>query len=167
MLMLVAAGCGSSTTSPSTPGGPNSSGSTLTATVDGVAFVGTTVTATYHEGNDSSSFLVNAVDAGGNLLGFDIAPPLKTAFSATTFPLSSNGSNATFNPAGTTGNTGWTGFTGPQTGSVIVTSFSKTNKTASGTFSFVLHNSVSAKTVTNGTFSVTFDQTSAGAIRRP
>jgi hypothetical protein len=160
--MVVVAGCGGSPANPNSPGTPGASTSTLTATIDGVAFVGKTVTATYHEGTDSSSLLVNAVDASNNLLGFDIAPPLKTAFSATTYPLSSNGSNATYNPLGMTG---WTGFTGAQTGSVIVTGFSKTSKTATGTFSFVLHNSASAKTITNGTFSVTFDQTSAEVIR--
>jgi hypothetical protein len=152
-LALVGAACGGST---SATGPSGNATSTFTATIDGVAFTGTNVTATYHEGTNSSSLLINALDAAGNLLSFDIAPPLSTAFTTGTYPLASNGSNATYNPFGTVGNTGWTGFTGPQSGSVIVTAFSKTSKTASGTFSFVLHNSTSAKTVTNGVFSVTF-----------
>ena len=41
-------------------------------------------------------------------------------------------------------------------GSVVLTAFSKTSKTASGTFSFVLSNGSSTKTVTNGIFNVTF-----------
>ena len=161
IVTLVGASCGgsSSTTNPTGPSSSGSSGtttSTLTATIDGVAFRGTNVTANYHEGADSSSLLINALDAAQNLLSFDIAPPLRTAFTTGTYPLGSNGNNATYNPFGTTGNTGWNGLTGPQSGSVIVTAFSKTGKTASGTFSFVLHNSSSAKTVTDGVFDVTF-----------
>jgi len=154
-VLIIAAGCGQK--SPTTPSnnsnGNNTSGSTLTASIDGVAFVGKTVTATYHEGADASSLLVNAQDAGNNLLSFDIAPPLKTAFTTGTYALGSNGSNATYNPFGMIG---WTGLTGPQTGSVVVTSINKTSKTAAGTFSFVLNNSSSKKTITNGVFSVMF-----------
>jgi len=160
MAIVVSVACGSSsTTSPTGTSSSATSGtttSTFTATIDGVAFVGKTVTATYHEGTDFSTLLINAVDGPGNLLSFYIGTALRTAFTATTYPLGSNGSNATYNPSGTVGNTGWNALNGPQTCSVIVTAFSKTSKTASGTFAFVLHNSSSAKTVTNGVFNVTF-----------
>jgi Family of unknown function (DUF6252) len=158
IVTLVGASCGGSN-SPTAPSSPAPSGtptSSLTATIDGVVFVGANVTATYHAGADSSSLLVNAVDAAQNLLSFDIAPPLRIAFTAGTYPLGSNGSNAVYNPFPTVGNTGWNATTGPQSGSVIVTAFSTTTKTASGTFSFVLHNGSLAKTVTNGMFNVTF-----------
>jgi hypothetical protein len=157
IVMLVGAAC-SSSNSPTGPGSPGSPGttSTLTATIDGVAFVGTNVTATFNAGTNFSTLLVNALDAGKNLLSFDIGTPLRTAFTADTYLLGSNGSNATYNPFGATGSTGWTALTGPQSGSVIVMGFSTTTKTASGTFSFLLHNNASAKTVTNGIFSVTF-----------
>ena len=157
-VLLIGAACGGShsTTSPSSTGSPDTSTSSLTATIDGVAFVGTTITATFHEGADFSTLLVNAQDASQNLLGFDIGTAQRVTFAAGTFPLGSNGSNATYNPYPTIGNTGFNAFNGPQTGSVIVTAFSKTSKTASGTFSFVLHNGSAAKTVTNGVFSVTF-----------
>lgn len=157
-MTLVGTACSSSnsTTGPSSPGPSNTSTSSLTATIDGGAFVGTNVTATFNAGANFSNLLINAVDAAGNLLSFDIGTPLRTAFTTGTYPLNSNGSNATFNPSGTVGNTGFNALTGAQSGSVIVTAFSATTKTASGTFSFVLHNSASAKTVTNGVFSVTF-----------
>jgi hypothetical protein len=158
-LLLLAAAC-SHSSSPTGPTGPsnnnnknNNPSSTLTATIDGASFVGKTVTATFHDGADFSSLLLNATDAANNLLSFVIGPPLRTAFTPGTYALGANGSNATYNPQGMVG---WNGLTGPQTGSVTVTAFSKTDKTASGTFSFVLHNSTSAKTVTNGVFNVTF-----------
>lgn len=146
---------------PESKGGSGSGGSgtptsSLTATIDGAAFTGTNVTATYHAGADFSTLLVNALDASQNLLSFDIGTARQTAFGTGTFALGSNGSNAVYNPFPTAGNTGFNALNGPQTGSVIVTAFSTTSKTASGTFNFVLHNGGASKTVTNGVFSVTF-----------
>lgn len=162
IVTFVWAACGGSgsTTAPTNTntntGTTNSSASSLTATIDGASFSGTNVTATFHDGADFQTLLVNALDANQNLLSFDIGPALKTAFTTGTYPLGSNGSNAVYNPYPTTGNTGFNATNGPQTGSVIVTAFSTTAKTASGTFSFVLHNGGASKTVTNGVFSVTF-----------
>ena len=166
IVALAASACGShsptgpsqtgSSTGSSSTGGSGTPTSSLTATIDGAAFTGTNVTATYHAGTDISTLLVNALDTGQNLLSFDIGTERRVAFAPGTFTLGSDGSNATYNPFLTTGNTGFNALNGPQTGSVIVTAFSATAKTASGTFSFVLHNASASKTVTNGAFSVTF-----------
>jgi hypothetical protein len=158
-LVLLCAGCSKSPTTPTstnTTSNPSNASSSLTATIDGVPFVGVTVTATYHAGADFQTLLVNAQDASQNLLSFDVGPAPKTAFAAGTYALGANGSNAVYNPFPTTANTGFNLTNGPQTGSVVVTAFSAASKTASGTFSFVLHNGAASKTIANGVFSVTF-----------
>ena len=89
IVALAAAACGGShsPTGPSQTGGSGSGGSgtptsSLTATIDGAAFAGTNVTATYHAGADFSTLLVNALDAGQNLLSFDIGTARQVAFAS-------------------------------------------------------------------------------------
>ena len=161
-IVLFAAACGSSSTSPSSSSGGGSSGggtstgsSSLTATVDGVAFKPVTVTARL--GANNGYLEVDATDSALTLLSL-AAGPVNGTVGVGTYDvnsLASAGTNGNYVLVGGTGI--WTAALGHGSGSVTITSLSIAGKTASGTFSFVMSNSTgtSTKTVTNGTFNVT------------
>jgi hypothetical protein len=77
-----------------------------------------------------------------------------------TYAVGPTNTNANFVLVGGTGTwsaiPGVTGSPVQGSGSVVLTAFSKTSKSASGTFSFVLAGGNSTKTVTNRIFNVTF-----------
>jgi len=82
--------------------------------------------------------------------------PASGNFGVTTYSIGSGGNNANYVLPG--GSTTWTAVGARGSGSVMITAFSAANKTASGTFNFVLVNgSGGMKTVTNGSFSVTYN----------
>jgi len=165
LVLMVA--CGKSTTSPSPTGGSpggssNGNGSTLSAVIDGVTWNHPNVTARYSTANPPY-LEVDSIDSANNLFGFlirrfgantgDLAPG--------TYEIGPTNSNANFITVG--GTPSWTaspgvaGIPAKGSGSVVLTSFSKTAGTASGTFSFVLAGASSMKTVTNGAFNVKFN----------
>jgi hypothetical protein len=166
-LVLVAA-CGKSTTSPSpnggTPGGTsnNGNGSTLSAVIDGATWNKPNVTARYSTANPPY-LEVDSIDSANNLFGFLIRRFGTNTGDLTpgTYEIGPTNSNANFITVG--GTPTWTaspgvaGIAAKGSGSVVLTAFSKTAKTASGTFSFVLAGTSSTKTVTNGVFNVTFN----------
>jgi hypothetical protein len=165
VFILAAAACGgsSSTTSPSPPNGGGSSsssgnGSTLTAVIDGATWNQPNVTARYSLTN-YKYLEVDSVDGSYNLFGFAFGKFGDTGDLTTgTYEIGPTNTNANFVTVG--GTPTWTASPGVGTlpgkgsGRVVLTSFSATAKTASGTFSFTLVNGSSMKTVTNGTFSV-------------
>jgi uncharacterized protein DUF6252 len=167
--ILAAAACGgsNSTTSPSpstggTSGGNSGgNGSTLSALIDGATWNQPNVTARYSTANPPY-LEVDSVDARNNLFGFVIRRfGTNTGdLTAGTYEIGPTNSNANYVTVG--GTPTWTaspgvaGIAARGSGSVVLTSFSTTTRTASGTFSFVLVNGSSTKTVTNGAFNVKF-----------
>jgi hypothetical protein len=170
--MLAAAACGGSKspTSPSpspgggsgsTPGATGGNGSTLSAIIDGVTWNQPNVVARYSR--TSTRYLeVDSIDAANNLFGFIVGRFGTNLGDLTTgtYAIGPTNSNANFVTVG--GTPTWTaspgvpGIAAKGSGSIILSSFSATSRTASGTFSFVLVNGSSTKTVTNGVFNVTF-----------
>lgn len=163
---LAAAACGGSksTTSPSPSSGGTSggssggNGSTLSAVIDGATWNQPNVTARYSVSN-YKYLEVDSVDASFNLFGFAFGKFGDTGDLTTgTYEIGPTNTNANFVTVG--GTPTWTASPGVATlpgkgsGRVVLTSFSATAKTASGTFSFVLVNGSSMKSVTNGTFNV-------------
>jgi hypothetical protein len=145
----------------SPPGAPSGTGSTLSALIDGVVWNQPNVIARYSQTNNRY-LEVDSIDTGNNLFGFafgkfgtnngDLTPG--------TYEIGPTNTNANFVTAGGTAIWSATPAAGPiagkGSGRVVLTSFSTTAKTASGTFSFVLVNANSTKTVTNGVFNVRF-----------
>jgi Family of unknown function (DUF6252) len=163
ILAVAACGGSKSTTSPSPPtGGGGTSGgngSTLSALIDGATWNQPNVVARYSATNNKY-LEVDSIDPQSNLFGFafgkfgtnngDLTPG--------TYEIGATNTNANFVTVG--GTPTWSASPGVATlpgkgsGRVVLTSFSATAKTASGTFNFVLVNGTSTKTVTNGVFSV-------------
>lgn len=165
-LALGAVACGKSNTSPdgnSGSSGGSSGTNVMTATIDGVAWRSTTVTANYSpaESNVGASILNLA---GGDspltqTLGFAVgARQVGTALTTGTYDIGGlGGTNARLEIGFLQGSYQAVGNNG--SGSVTLTSFSTASKTAAGTFNFVLvpvTGNGASKRVTNGTFTVTF-----------
>jgi hypothetical protein len=165
--LVLTIACGKSTTSPSpnggSPGGSsNGNGSTLSALIDGVVWNQPNVTARYSTANPPY-LEVDSIDSANNLFGFLIRRFGANTGDLTpgTYEIGPTNSNSNFITVG--GSPSWTaspgvaGIAAKGSGSVVLTSFSKTAGTASGTFSFVLAGTSSTKTVTNGAFNVRFN----------
>jgi hypothetical protein len=160
-MVLASVAC-SSSTGPSDTGG-NGNGacsgnastpnSTLTATIDGVPWRPVSVVGRRGSPNGDAYLQVDSVDANCNLLGF-AAAPLNGPLTVGTIQIGASASNASYVTVG--GTPTWTAALSRGSGTINVTNFSLTNKTAAGTFNFVLVGPSSSKTVTNGVFSVTF-----------
>jgi hypothetical protein len=162
--ILATAACGSSTTpsngGDSTSGGGNGScfgntsspNSTLTATIDGVAWRPVSVIARSGSSQTQPYLQVDTTDANCNVFSF-VAAPFTGPLTVGTWQVSSSASNASFITVG--GTPTWTAALSRGSGTINVTNFSLTTKTSAGTFNFVLVGPSSSKTVTNGTFSVT------------
>jgi hypothetical protein len=163
---LAAAACGGSSTGPSDGGdngkgagngacsnNPSTPNSTLTALIDGVAWHPVSVVARRGGGQNEPYLEVDTTDANCNLFGFAVAP-FSGSLTTGTIHIGSSASNANFVTVG--GSPRWTAAASIGSGTINVTNFSVTNKTGAGTFEFVLVGSNSSKTVTQGTFSVTF-----------
>ena len=164
MLAVAACGGSNSTTSPSPPTGGTSggtsggNGSTLSALIDGATWNQPNVVARYSVSN-FKYLEVDSIDAKNNLFGFAFGKFGDTGVLTTgTYEIGPTNTNSNFVTVG--GTPTWTAspgvanLPGKGSGRVVLTSFSATAKTASGTFSFVLVNGSSTKNVTNGTFSV-------------
>ena len=163
--MVSCGGGNSSPTSPTTTSSTTSggSGSTLTAVIDGTTWNQPNVTATYHQ-TKNPYLEIDSVDGSNNLFSLAFSNFLENGADLTTgtYAVGPTDTTASFVTAG--GTPLWSaipGVTGSPlqgSGSVVLAAFSKTSKTASGTFSFVLKtaNGSSTKTVTSGTFNVTF-----------
>ncbi|HYM25423.1 MAG TPA: DUF6252 family protein [Vicinamibacterales bacterium] len=159
IVLFLTTACGGSSTQPSNSSGSqsgsgsNSGSNTFTATIDGAAWKPATITARLS--STTPAYLeVDTTDSALDLFGF-AAGPFTGTFGTGTYQIGSGPSNASYVLPG--GTTIWSALTGRGSGSITVAAFSAANKTASGTFNFVLVNgSGGTKTVTNGTFSVTF-----------
>ncbi len=162
-LVLSAAACGSATDPTDSGGTSNSNGtcgttstpnSTLTATIDGVQWRPVSVVARRGSAQTQPYLQVDTLDANCNLFGF-VAAPFTGPLMVGTLQTSSSASNANYITVG--GSPTWTAALSRGSGTIVVTNFSLTNNTGAGTFNFVLVGANnSTKTVTNGTFSVTF-----------
>ena len=164
-VMVATAACGSSSSpsdangdgsgkgSGACSGNPSTPNSTLTATIDGVPWRPTSVVARRSASQTEPYLQVDTTDADCNLFGF-VAAPFTGALTVGTYHIGSSASNANFVTVG--GTPTWTAAASRGSGTINVTNFSLTNKTAAGTFNFVLVGPSSSKTVTAGTFSVTF-----------
>lgn len=158
---LVAPACGGGS-SPTSPGGTSGgTGSTLSALIDGAVWNQPNVTATYHQTNNPY-LEIDSFDSSSNLFSFAFAKFNENGADLTTGTYAVGPTNTNANYVLVGGTSIWsaipgvTGVPAQGSGSVVLTAFSKTSKTASGTFSFVLVNASSSKTVTNGMFNVTF-----------
>lgn len=161
-VMCVACGGGN----PSAPSGGSGSGSgsgggsggggvigrgTITAQIDGVAFTGVATAAT----NQSGIFAAAASNGPGTIaLGFGALAAVGTTSVGPTSPTNAN-------MVATSGSTGqsWAASTSGGSGTLTITSINATG--ATGTFSFTMipvagTGASGTKSVTNGTFSVTF-----------
>jgi Family of unknown function (DUF6252) len=167
-ILAVAACSGSnSTAGPSAPTGGTSgaasggNGSTLSALIDGVTWNQPNVVARYSQTNNKY-LEVDSIDAGNNLFGITFGKFGTNTGDLTpgTYEIGPTNTNANFITVG--GTPTWTAspaagpVAGRGSGRVILTGFSTTAKTASGTFSFVLFNGSGTKNVTNGVFNVRF-----------
>lgn len=165
-VLSTSCGSGSSPSSPSTQtpsSGSSGGGGTLTALTDGTVWNQPNVTATYHQ-TKNPYLEIDSVDGSDNLFSVAFSRFLENGADLTpgTYGVGPTDTTASFVLVG--GATRWSAIPGANgspvqgSGSVVLTAFSKTSKTASGTFSFVLttSNGSSTKTVTNGTFSVAF-----------
>ena len=156
IVLLLAVACGGSSTEPSNSSGSGSTGSTgstLTATIDGAPWNPTQVTARLSL-TTPGYLQVDTTDPALNLFSFAAGPSTGT-FGTGTYAVGSSPTNASYVLPG--GTTIWTAAAARGSGSVTISSYSAANKTARGTFSFVLVNGAGGtKTVTNGNFNVTF-----------
>lgn len=165
LAVLITAGCGggSSPTNPNSSSGSTSggTGSTLSAVIDGTVWNQPNVTATYHQ-TGNPYLEIDSIDSSNNLFSMAFAKFNENGADLTTgtYAVGPTNTNANYVLVGGTGIwsaiPGVTGSPVQGSGSVVLTAFSKTSKSASGTFNFVLANGSSTKTVTNGIFSVTF-----------
>jgi hypothetical protein len=157
--VMGAAACEGNSTGPSNSSGTGSSSSgsaptsALSATIDGVEYHPTRVTAQYFDGAQESSLKVGAVDAVSADFTFDLVPGPRQFVTTGTYQVGSSAMSAMYYHPGEAISVA---AAGTGSGTVTVTTFSRTTKTASGTFSFVLKGNSGTKTVTNGAFNVTF-----------
>jgi len=161
---LLVTGCGGSSSSSSSPSAPSAPAAsphgTMSATIDGVAWIAGGLTASIS--NNKGSLVVSGVDATSTIsLGFAAASPTPEAN-----PLAPG---RVLDIPGTTSNARIELFTNGllrdtyiaapgSGGSGSITINTLTSTGASGTFSFVMkqQGGAATKTVTNGVFNVTF-----------
>jgi len=167
LALLVAASCASNGGSPTAPSGSSgtdggggnggSAGTALTATIDGQPWTATTASLTVSYSNGILA-IVGSDASGVTSFGFGFLPTGSTAFPYTV--ALDTGANAVLSiltAAGTVDQWSATHLDGG-TGTITVTGF--TDHSATGTFTFTLvaagGGASGTKTVTQGSFSVTF-----------